>query len=236
MIHIAIVEDEPVYLRQLSDFLERFEKESGREIKVSVYRDGEDIIEDYRGDFDIILMDIQMRFMDGMTAAEKIRQWDQEVIIMFITNMTQYAVKGYEVDALYYLLKPVNYFDLSQKLERAFQRMRRRESHFLSIPVADGIQKLNIDTIYYIECQGHRLMYKTSVGEFISKGRLGDLEERLQDYGFFRGNKGYLINMKHVEGVRQDCCLIGGMQIPVSRLRKTKFMEALARYMSEVIK
>ena len=236
MIHIAVVEDEPVYLRQLMEYLARFQQESGREIKISTYRDGEDIIEDYQADFDIILMDIQMRFMDGMTAAEKIRKQDQEVIIMFITNMTQYAVRGYEVDALYYILKPVNYFDLKQKLERAFERMKRRETYYLSIPVTDGVQKLNIDAIYYIESQSHRLIYKTVMGEFISKGRLGDVEEKLNSYGFFRGNKGYLINMKHVEGIRKDCCLIGGLQIPISRLRKTAFMEALAWYMSEVIK
>ena len=66
-------------------------------------------MENYSGDFDIILMDIQMKYMDGMTAAEQIRKLDSEVIIMFITNMTQYAIRGYEVDALDYVVKPVEY-------------------------------------------------------------------------------------------------------------------------------
>ena len=65
-----------------------------------------------------------MQFMDGMTAAEKIRQMDQKVIIMFITNMIQYAVRGYEVDAMDYVVKPVEYFSFSQKLDKAIGRIR----------------------------------------------------------------------------------------------------------------
>ena len=100
MIQIAIVEDEEIYVKQLTEYIRKYQTERGRSIKVTVFGDGEDITENYSGGFDIILMDIQMRFMDGMTAAEKIRQMDQKVIIMFITNMIQYAVRGYEVDAM----------------------------------------------------------------------------------------------------------------------------------------
>ena len=97
MIHIAIVEDEKKFVEQLESYIVQYKKERSKDIKVSVFSDGEDIIEEYRCQYDIILMDIQMEFMDGMTAAEKIRQLDNEVVIMFITNMTQYAVRGYEV-------------------------------------------------------------------------------------------------------------------------------------------
>ena len=100
MIHIAIVEDEAFYVQQIQNYMERYRQESRREISVTVYSDGEDILDNYKGDYDIILMDIQMRFMDGMTAAKNIRKLDDAVVIMFITNMTQYAVQGYEVDAL----------------------------------------------------------------------------------------------------------------------------------------
>ena len=99
MIQIAVVEDEEIYVKQLTEYIRKYQTERGRSIKVTVFGDGEDITENYSGGFDIILMDIQMQFMDGMTAAEKIRQMDQKVIIMFITNMIQYAVRGYEVDA-----------------------------------------------------------------------------------------------------------------------------------------
>ena len=77
MIHIAIVEDEMNYVRTLEDYIQRYRQEKQEEIRVSIFADGEDITENYDGQFDIILMDIQMRFMDGMTAAEKIRDLDR---------------------------------------------------------------------------------------------------------------------------------------------------------------
>ena len=122
MINIAIVEDEKLYVSQFKEYISRYEKESGNRINVSVFPDGAEIVENYSGDFDIILMDIQMKYMDGMTAAEQIRKLDSEVIIMFITNMTQYAIRGYEVDALDYVVKPVEYFSFSQKYRIFFPK------------------------------------------------------------------------------------------------------------------
>ena len=131
MIQIAIVEDEEIYVKQLTEYIQKYQTERGKSIKVTVFGDGEDIIENYSGGFDIILMDIQMRFMDGMTAAEKIRQMDQKVIIMFITNMIQYAVRGYEVDAMDYVVKPVEYFSFSQKLDKQLDVCALRLKNFL---------------------------------------------------------------------------------------------------------
>ena len=85
-----------------------------------------------------------MRFMDGMTAAEKIRELDSEVVLMFITNMIQYAVRGYEVDAMDYVVKPVEYFAFSQKLDKAIGRIQKKTEVFLKVPVEDGVKKLNI--------------------------------------------------------------------------------------------
>ena len=156
MIHIAIVEDEESYVRQLLEYIERFQQEHFQEIKTSIFRDGDEILEKYSADYDIILMDIQMQFVDGMTAAEKIREMDKSVILMFITNMTSYAVKGYEVDALDYMVKPVEYFSFSQKLSRAMSRVKRKEERYILVPVETGVQKINIEELYYIESFGDR--------------------------------------------------------------------------------
>ena len=90
MIQIAIVEDEEIYVKQLTEYIRKYQTERGRSIKVTVFGDGEDITENYNGGFDIILMDIQMRFMDGMTTAEKIRQMDQKVIIMSLKSQSNF--------------------------------------------------------------------------------------------------------------------------------------------------
>ena len=232
MIQIAIVEDEEIYVKQLTEYIRKYQTERGRSIKVTVFGDGEDITENYSGGFDIILMDIQMRFMDGMTAAKNIRKLDDAVVIMFITNMTQYAVQGYEVDALDYIIKPVEYFAFSQKLEKAVGRIRRRKRFYVTIPVEDGIQKLDVSSIYYIEAQGHQAVYKTDSGAYTARAALKDLEGLMEQYGFYRCSKGYLVNMNLVDGISGGDCIIHGEKIPIGRSKKKEFMECLIRYMN----
>ena len=227
MIQIAIVEDEEIYVKQLTEYIRKYQTERGRSIKVTVFGDGEDITENYSGGFDIILMDIQMRFMDGMTAAEKIRQMDQKVIIMFITNMIQYAVRGYEVDAMDYVVKPVEYFSFSQKLDKAVGRMRSEVKEFLTIPIGEGVVKIDIADIYFIEGQRHNVIYHTSRGDYCSRITMKELEEKLAVHNFFRCAKGYLVNMNHVEGFVGSDCGIHNVHIPVSRTRKKEFMNLL---------
>lgn len=236
MIHLAIVEDEMLYVQQLTEYLERYQKESGTKIRITRFSDGDEIVAEYKGDFDIILMDIQMRFMDGMSAAEQIRSMDQEVVIMFITNMTQYAIRGYEVDALDYMVKPIEYFAFSQKLNRAIGRIRKKDRHYISIPLEEGVQKLAVDEIYYVESQGHSMNYHTEKGNYASRGTMKELEEVLTPYGFFRSGKGFLVNMKYVDGVQENCCVIRGEKLPISRMKRKPFMDALVQHMSEVIR
>ena len=115
MIKIAIVEDDAIYSSQFKQYLNKYELENGEDFDITFYSDGDMIVEDYHSQFDIILMDVEMRFMDGMTAAEEIRKTDKEVVIIFITNMPQYAIRGYAVEALDYILKPVSYYHQHKK-------------------------------------------------------------------------------------------------------------------------
>lgn len=97
MINVAIVDDDKSYVDQLREYFEQYIKESGEMIKITAFSDGDSIVHKYSSQFDIILMDIEMKFMDGMSAAEEIRKKDSSVIIIFITNTPQYAIRGYAV-------------------------------------------------------------------------------------------------------------------------------------------
>ena len=148
MIQLAIVEDEDSYAKQLSEFAQKYQKESGQYFKITRFRDGDEITNGYKGQFDIILMDIEMKLMDGMTAAEEIRKLDQDVVIMFITNMANYAIRGYQVDALDYVLKPVSYFAFSQKLGRAIGKTERawaENKHILNGPDGRRVTECNAE-------------------------------------------------------------------------------------------
>ena len=230
MIKLAIVEDEDHFADELTDYIEKYSQESGTLFEVTRYRDGDEIAEEYTGEYDIILMDIQMQFMDGMTAAEHIRKLDKDVVIMFITNMINYAIRGYQVDALDYVLKPITYFAFSQKLERAVSRVRNRSQYSVTISTRDGVMKIISDDIYYIESEGHNLVYHTRSGDFTTRAKMQDAEGMVSEFGFFRANKGYLINMHHVDGVKDGCAVVNKELLPISRSRKNDFMTALADY------
>lgn len=237
MVRIAIVEDDITYSEQLREYLKRYESEFSESFDISTYFDGDEIVEDYHSQFDIILMDVEMRFMDGMSAAEEIRKVDREVVIIFITNMAQYAIKGYAVEALDYILKPVSYFAFSQRLSRAINRMKKREEKSVVIPIKGGTARVAVSSIYYIESQGHDIIYHTSEGDYVSYGTMKDTEEALGQIHFFRGSKWFLINLQQVEGLSDGCAkLKGGKTLPLSRGRKKAFMEALAQYWGEVMK
>lgn len=236
MIKIAIVEDEAMYAKQLQDFLRQYETENGEAFDITIYSDGDQIVHKYKSQFDIILMDVEMKFMDGMSAAEEIRKIDTEVVIIFITNMAQYAIRGYAVDALDYVLKPVSYFAFSQRLNRAISRMKKRETKMIMVNIKGGTVRINIANIYYIESQGHTLILHTILGDYETTGTMKEMEEKMQGMNFCRGNKGYLINLQHVDGIQDGCALIKGEQLVLSRARKKEFMEALTNYWGEVVK
>ena len=224
MIKIAIVEDEAMYAKQLEEFLHQYEKENGEAFDITIYSDGDQIVNKYQSQYDIILMDVEMKFMDT------------EVVIIFITNMAQYAIRGYAVDALDYVLKPVSYFAFSQRLSRAIGRMKKRETKMIMVSMKGGTVRINIANIYYIESQGHTLILHTILGDYETTGTMKEMEEKLADMNFCRGNKGYLINLAHVDGITDGCAMVKGEQLVLSRARKKEFMEELTKYWGEVIK
>ena len=235
MIQIAIVEDESVYARLLEEYIHRYEEETLRQFRIRHYKDGAEIAENYSGGFDIILMDIQMEAMDGMTAAEKIRKRDPEVLIIFITNRTDYAVRGYEVDALDYVVKPVEYFSFSQKLDRAVSRLNKGRNFHIMIHADGGMYKLTVSQILFVESERHNLHFHTETGELVSRMNISEAEELLKGFGFFRCGKGYIINLDKIDSFSDGICRIGSYNVPVSRSKKKEFMNVLADHMSRLV-
>ena len=179
MIHIAIVEDDPEVQEQLIGYVHRYERQYGKMFELTAFADGDEIVSDYRAVYDIILLDIQMRRMDGMAAAEAIRKVNQNVILIFITNMAQFAIRGYAVDALDYVLKPVPYFAFSRQLQKAVERLRRRQKTFLTVPMEGGLRRVDVASLYYLESEGHSVRLYTEDGELLTPGSLKAYEEKL---------------------------------------------------------
>ena len=235
MIHIAVVDDEKSYISQIQQYLEQFERESGETIKVSVFSDGDSIVHKYNSEYDIILMDVEMKFMDGMSAAEEIRKKDSEVVIIFITNMPQYAIRGYAVDALDYILKPVSYFAFSQCLQKAIVRRNNRAAKFVVINLKKGTARINIENIIYIETAGHSTVYHTVEGDYESYVSLNEAEEQLKQYHFFRISKWCLVNIALVDNYQDGYISLGKTTLAVSRSKRKELLDKLITYWGEVI-
>lgn len=231
MLRCAIVEDSPRELEHLKECLARYSAERDIPLETTAFGDAASFLEHYRADYDIVFMDIELPGINGMEAAHRLREIDRQVILIFVTNMAQFAVKGYEVDALDYIIKPAQYGPLSIKLDRATARWRAAaESVMVALPT--GTQRLLLREICYIEVQGHKLTYHTEQGAVPGSGTLQDTENRLRGKGFLRCNKCYLVNQKHIQTVTgSDVVLSNGEKLQISRLRKKEFLEELARSM-----
>ena len=152
------------------------------------------------------------------------------MLLIFITNMAQYAIKRYAVGALDYVLKPVPYFAFSQQLQKAVNQLAKRTRHYLAVPVDGGMRRLDAAAICYIESEGHRVHFYTEDGDFSAPGALKVLEEKLTGRLFARCNSGYLVNLAQVSGVQQNTVQVGPHELQISRPKRRAFLAALADY------
>ena len=230
MFKIAIVEDQEETRESLNRFVRQYAQEQGLQVEISLITDGAEIAEHYTPGFDIIFMDVEMPRLDGFGAAEAIRAVDADVVLVFVTNMAQYAIRGYEVDALDFVLKPVSYYQFSTKLERALQRIQRRRGGQVALQVSGGVQLLDTDDILYLETRDRLLHYHTATDTWSVRGSLLKAEKDLAAYHFARCNQCYLVNLRHVRGVQDDLVEVGEERLEISRRQRTAFLAALAAY------
>lgn len=234
-IKIAIVEDDYTYSSKIEEYIKHYESDGGAFYKffVSVFDTGLKFLTELKAGWDIVFMDIDMPVLGGMETAKALYECDKNACIIFCTNLSQYAVKGYEVAALDFMVKPIEYATFALKLERAVKKVGARTKHTLILKTADGIAKISTTDIYYIECINHYLLYKTAVGDFEERGTMNELEEKLTPYGFLRCVSGILVNSEYITKITASSVFVSDTELPLSRRRRKEFMDAFMRVLSQ---
>ncbi|WP_099466845.1 LytR/AlgR family response regulator transcription factor [Konateibacter massiliensis] len=231
---IAIVEDERSYQEQMIKYLTDFEQEYDTVIRPQVFSDGDEIVEAYENgnnQWSIIFLDIKMKNKNGIETAREIRKRDNDVVIIFITSLMQYAIKGYEVDALDFVLKPISYGQFALKMKKALNSVKKRESRFLVLFKGQRMDKVSTDDIRYIEVQNHYLHIVTKAHTYKMRGTMQEIEKELSNLPFARCSNAYLVNLKHVKQVTKDTVYLADTELSITRTKKAGFLQQFSDYL-----
>jgi len=231
MFRVAVVEDNPSDAEILCSILDQYAVEQRIQFQTILYPNPLDFLESYCSGYDIVFLDIEMPGIDGINTAKQLCEIDEDVILIFVTNMAQYALHGYEVNALDYVLKPLNYHTFALKLKKALKRLNRRKFPMVELNTTDGYVRVPASTVMYIEVANHYLTYHTENASYKVRASMKTAETQLCPFHFVRCNNCYLINLLHVTGVQDNIVFIGQTPLQISRPRRTAFLRALANYM-----
>lgn len=231
MVKIAIVDDERDERDLLRSHFRKLQEEIREEFELCEYSSGLELLENMDREFDLICLDIDMEKMDGIQTAREVRRLDSQVLIIFITNLAQMAIQGYEVRALDFIVKPLNYYSFSLKIKSAVDIIANRKVKNILIGSAGELRRISTDDLYYAEVFSHDLFYHTKGGVYKQRAPLKELEDNLRGLSFKRCNNSYLVNLKYVDCVEKGRIRIGGEWLRISRPRRKEFLQALANYM-----
>lgn len=240
MIKVAIVEDSAADAKVLASYIESKAAERGREtVSCTVYSDAVKFLEKESTSADIVFMDIEMPYLNGLDAAAEFRKCNQEAVLIFATRATKYAVRGYAVDAIGYLVKPVGEKAFSEVFEKAMRLYQdRTRQQTIVLKTKDGMTKISTDRIRYIEASSHMLNIDTGDNVYRIWSGIDKMLEELPEE-FVCCHRGYIVNLKHVDSVKKDgLCIVGRPEllIPISRQKRAEFIEKLTRYYAQTMR
>lgn len=230
MRNIAIVEDEDRAAQALTAQIRQYEAQTGQSFQIFRFTNGADFLQHYRAIYAVVFLDVQMPRMNGLETALQLRRCDKNVSIIFITNLVQYALKGYEVDAVSYLIKPVSYYDFSMKFKKALDIYLLNEDRSFTVNTPGGLCRISTDKLMYVEIINHRLFYHLIDDVIEMTGVLSGVEQQLRRFGFLRCNKCYLVNPKFIVKVKGSTVQVGDNLLQISRPRRTAFLAELANW------
>ena len=229
MYKVSIVEDEEEAFGVLKKCLEQYSEETGTAFEISWYNSGLKFLSEYKADCSLVFMDIELPDINGIKTSEKLREIDSCVGLVFITNIAKYAIDGYRVNALDYVLKPVTYASLKIKLDRILARLKKADKKIV-ITSRNEQNVVGVNSVYYVEVSVHNIVYHTESGDYNSYGTLKEVMRDFPADQFIRCNNCYFVNLAHISGFSGSTLQIGPYSIEISRSRKKEVLAAYNKY------
>lgn len=227
----AVVDDSREDASRLLEYLEQFQAEHGIQIQITVYYASFDFLEEYHGQYDVVFLDIEMPGSNGMEVAREIRSKDETVGLIFVTSMAQYAIEGYEVNAIDFMVKPVGYYNFSIKLEKALRFHQSRKTPDILISGKNGIRRIRVSDIRYIEKNRDNLTFYTREEVFEERGSIKALKEKLDGLPFEECTSGCLVNLSYVKRVGKDSIFLAeAVELPLSRRQRRTFTQEYIKF------
>ena len=233
MLQIAICDDEQFYREKIKYLLEEYLQAKGMLYTLHLFLSGEDFLEQCENNvrFDIVFLDISMEEVDGIQAAQRIRSFHSDTYIVFVTAFIDYALEGYKVNAVRYLMKDTLEIALEECMNAILQKMQVARVTFSFL---EGEKRLYTDNILYVESRGYKSIFHYMESEMVSYqiyDKLDSVERNLEGYGFLRIHKSYLVNMKHIRKISNYIVSLDtGEELPVPRLRFQAVKEGFVAY------
>ena len=231
MLNIALIENDIEDEKAFCNIADIFFKQRGEQYDIAVFNSAEDFLESYNHQYQIVFMDIELDGMNGMDAAHKLRELDSDVLLIFLTNLAHYAIAGYEVNALDYILKPLSENAFSLKMPKVLAIIKQQSKKNITVASKGEIHTFSTDRIYYVEVLSHRLYYHTMDGVYDTRGAISEVEEMLHPYHFRRCNNSYLVNLKYVTSIEGNDVKVGPNVLPISRPKKKIFINEVTNYL-----
>ena len=225
---IAVCDDEELFRIEFKSVL--YKVLINAEYDIDTFSGGSSLYEAFlKNPFDLVFLDIEMPGIDGITLAKRLRAVSENVQIVFLTSHIEYALEGYEVNALRYLVKPVDMNKLSEVLK--YIQDKKNNSRQIMIKHEGEDIVIDISDIIYMESMDKNVRIVTSKSEYITRYNISDYEEELKNSGFLRIHRGYLISLSKVKKiVKNDVVMDGDISLPVSRSNIKTLKDALYAY------
>lgn len=227
---IAIIDDSIADAEVLKGYLHQYSEESRQEFNIDYYEASIDFLEEFHNQYDVLFLDIEMPGADGLNVAREIREKDSSVAIVFVTNMAQFAIEGYKVNAIDFMVKPVGYFVFTDTLKKAINSVSVRSDTSILINDPEGLYKISSNEILYVEKSQDKVIFHTMERNYIERNTIKSIKEKLDSRFFGECSSGILVNYEKVRCITKEEVDVGLTRLPISRRQKKQFTEDYIKY------